>query len=585
MKKIVIIEDDKILREELEILLNDSGYQAEILSDFTDAAAQVRQIRPDLVLLDIILPGANGQYILRQIREKSDVPVIMLTSKDGEVEEIMSRSSGADDYVTKPYNPTILLLRIETILRRTEQTGRQSEQRASSVRGEKAEGEAVQEELQDEELRLNLLRSTVSYHGDEVVLSKNELAILHCLMSRKGQIVSRDELMDHLWDMSEFVDDNTLTVNINRLRKRLAQIGLENKIETGTGVSAIMSLKKYLKDHRLHLLLGLLAEGVVEAVLWLFASPVALQGFAFFWLTGSIGVIFGYDFLRKRKFYKKVEENLSQLEEKYLLTELLDEPEFLEGQILCRVIQEMEHSMTDTVEQQIRKNGEFKRYIETWIHEIKIPIASTNLILFNHREDMERRMKEQIRRIESYVEQVLYYLRGEVPEKDYCIGGYGLKEIVQSTVRDNKDSLILNGFSVLVELRDEKVYTDRKWLQFMLGQILSNAVKYAAEDERKIRIFTKKVQSSENSSGEAGIWLWIEDNGIGITEKDLPRIFEKSFTGDNGRKSSSTGMGLYICRRLCEELGHKILAESEPGKYTRIGILFREREADVPVGF
>ena len=119
MKKIVIIEDDKILREELEILLNDSGYQAEILSDFTDAAAQVRQIRPDLVLLDIILPGANGQYILRQIREKSDVPVIMLTSKDGEVEEIMSRSSGADDYVTKPYNPTILLLRIETILRRT----------------------------------------------------------------------------------------------------------------------------------------------------------------------------------------------------------------------------------------------------------------------------------------------------------------------------------------------------------------------------------------------------------------------------------------------------------------------------------
>lgn len=282
MKKIVIIEDDKILREELEILLNDSGYQAEILSDFTDAAAQVRQIRPDLVLLDIILPGANGQYILRQIREKSDVPVIMLTSKDGEVEEIMSRSSGADDYVTKPYNPTILLLRIETILRRTEQTGRQSEQRASSVRGEKAEDEAVQEELQDEELRLNLLRSTVSYHGDEVVLSKNELAILHCLMSRKGQIVSRDELMDHLWDMSEFVDDNTLTVNINRLRKRLAQIGLENKIETGTGVSAIMSLKKYLKDHRLHLLLGLLAEGVAEAVLWLFASPVALQGFAFF---------------------------------------------------------------------------------------------------------------------------------------------------------------------------------------------------------------------------------------------------------------------------------------------------------------
>ena len=174
MKKIVIIEDDKILREELEILLNDSGYQAEILSDFTDAAAQVRQIRPDLVLLDIILPGANGQYILRQIREKSDVPVIMLTSKDGEVEEIMSRSSGADDYVTKPYNPTILLLRIETILRRTEQTGRQSEQRASSVRGEKAEGEAVQEELQDEELddKKETLQSQRSERRQKIIREK-----------------------------------------------------------------------------------------------------------------------------------------------------------------------------------------------------------------------------------------------------------------------------------------------------------------------------------------------------------------------------------------------------------------------------
>ena len=132
-------------------------------------------------------------------------------------------------------------MRIETILRRTEQTGRQSEQRASSVRGEKAEGEAVQEELQDEELRLNLLRSTVSYHGDEVVLSKNELAILHCLMSRKGQIVSRDELMDHLWDMSEFVDDNTLTVNVTRLRRKLEDAGVSDYIRTKKGVGYIIS--------------------------------------------------------------------------------------------------------------------------------------------------------------------------------------------------------------------------------------------------------------------------------------------------------------------------------------------------------
>ena len=233
--KILVVDDEKLLVKGITFNLQNEGYEVEAAYDGVTAVDLARRESFDLIILDWMMPGKSGSEACMEIRTFSDVPVIMLTAKSEDSDKIMGFACGADDYVTKPYNPTILLLRIETILRRTEQTGRQSEQRASSVRGEKAEGEAVQEELQDEELRLNLLRSTVSYHGDEVVLSKNELAILHCLMSRKGQIVSRDELMDHLWDMSEFVDDNTLTVNINRLRKRLAQIGLENKIETRRG--------------------------------------------------------------------------------------------------------------------------------------------------------------------------------------------------------------------------------------------------------------------------------------------------------------------------------------------------------------
>ena len=233
---ILVVDDDKEIADLVEIYLVNDGYQVLKASD-GEQCLQTLKEHPEvrMLILDIMMPELDGFSTCREIRKTKNIPVIMLSAKSEEVDKILGLNMGADDYVTKPYNPTILLLRIETILRRTEQTGRQSEQRASSVRGEKAEGEAVQEELQDEELRLNLLRSTVSYHGDEVVLSKNELAILHCLMSRKGQIVSRDELMDHLWDMSEFVDDNTLTVNINRLRKRLAQIGLENKIETRRG--------------------------------------------------------------------------------------------------------------------------------------------------------------------------------------------------------------------------------------------------------------------------------------------------------------------------------------------------------------
>lgn len=213
MKKILIIEDDATLREELRLLLENGGYAPCIATDFENAADEAARIRPDLVLLDILLPDANGQSILRDIRSGSDVPVIMLTSRSTDADEIISRSSGADDYVTKPYNPALLFLRIETVLRRT--GGRGSE-----------------EELTYRGMRLNLLRSSVTYKGAETVLSRNEMNILHCLLKKRGTIVSRDELMDYLWDRSDFVDDNTLTVNINRLRKRLEGLGFPDVIET-----------------------------------------------------------------------------------------------------------------------------------------------------------------------------------------------------------------------------------------------------------------------------------------------------------------------------------------------------------------
>lgn len=213
MKKILIIEDDATLREELRLLLENGGYAPCVTTDFENAADEAAQLRPDLVLLDILLPDANGQSILREIRSGSDIPVVMLTSRGTDADEIISRSSGADDYVTKPYNPALLLLRIETVLRRT--GGRGSE-----------------EELTYRGMRLNLLRSSVTYKGVETVLSRNEMNILHCLLKKRGTIVSRDELMDYLWDRSDFVDDNTLTVNINRLRKRLEGLGFPDVIET-----------------------------------------------------------------------------------------------------------------------------------------------------------------------------------------------------------------------------------------------------------------------------------------------------------------------------------------------------------------
>lgn len=213
MKKILIIEDDKTISDELKILLDDNGYDSYQLFNFHQVTKKIIEFDPDLVLLDIVLPGTNGQTILKEIRKESNLPVIMLTSKTGDINEIMSMSYGADDYITKPYNPTLLLLRIETLFRHLDDQG-------------------SDDQIEYNQMTINLLKSTLTYKDNEIILSKNELTILYYLIKNHGKIVSRDELMDHLWDYSDFVDDNTLTVNINRLRKKMKNLGILDSIET-----------------------------------------------------------------------------------------------------------------------------------------------------------------------------------------------------------------------------------------------------------------------------------------------------------------------------------------------------------------
>lgn len=216
MKKIAVVEDDKVLRQALDSLLKENGYGTFCLEKFDRTEKEILRAEPDLVLLDILLPGANGQEILRNLRQKSQIPVIMVTSREGEMDQILAMSYGADDYITKPYNPTLLLLKIEALFRRI-QPG------------------APQEEVEYRGILLNLLRSTMTYQGKERVLSKNEFSILYYLIKNQGRIVSRDELMDYLWDCNDFIDDNTLTVNINRLRKKLEEAGIQGAIETRRG--------------------------------------------------------------------------------------------------------------------------------------------------------------------------------------------------------------------------------------------------------------------------------------------------------------------------------------------------------------
>ena len=209
--KILIIEDDFELSNELKILLDNNGYQGIILQDSQNALENIIKINPDLILLDIKLPYLNGQQLLKQIRKNSNVPVIMVTSKDSEIDEILAMSYGADDYITKPYNPTILLLHIEAIFKRLNK---------------------IDNNLVYHGVNINLSKSILKKDNIELLLSKNEMSIFYFLFMNQGKIVSRDEIMNYLWGTDKFIDDNTLTVNMTRLKKKLVQIGLINVIET-----------------------------------------------------------------------------------------------------------------------------------------------------------------------------------------------------------------------------------------------------------------------------------------------------------------------------------------------------------------
>lgn len=222
MSKVIVIEDDKDIREELSNFLKRNGYSVAAPVDFENIINSILNENGDILLLDINLPIYDGYYICREIRKKSDIPIIVVTSRDSEVDELISINLGADDYITKPYNTQILLARISSILKRVN----------SSVNSSNL--------ITYNDLTLNLLNASITYKNNSLELTKNEMKILSHLINNRGNIVSRESLMEYLWKSDFFVDDSTLSVNITRLRKKLEKIGLENVIETRRGLGYII---------------------------------------------------------------------------------------------------------------------------------------------------------------------------------------------------------------------------------------------------------------------------------------------------------------------------------------------------------
>ena len=217
MQKILIVEDDKKLRKELETFLNKHGFIAKGLERFDNTIQDILNENADLVLLDINLPYTDGEFVCKEIRKVSNVPIIMVTSKDNEIDELISLNYGADQYVTKPYNIQILLAKITGLLKRNQSAGKNTEK------------------VECNGFTLNIAERVIEKDDKKIELTKNEYNILYYLSVHKDQVVPRDEIMDYLWESEEFIDDNTLSVNVKRLRNKLEELGFADKIETRRG--------------------------------------------------------------------------------------------------------------------------------------------------------------------------------------------------------------------------------------------------------------------------------------------------------------------------------------------------------------
>ncbi|MDZ5254051.1 sensor histidine kinase [Clostridium sp. LIBA-8841] len=273
------------------------------------------------------------------------------------------------------------------------------------------------------------------------------------------------------------------------------------------------------------------------------------------------------EFIKSKSYYDEINSVLENLDKKYLLPEIIKKANFIHAEKVNYILREISRDMHENVKYHKEMQEDYREYIETWVHEIKTPIASSKLIIANNENEVTNKIDFQIHRVEGFVDQVLYYSRSNNVSKDYIIKKVNLDDLVRNVVKRNYRDFIYKKIKIDIKDINEVVYSDGKWVEFILNQIIANSIKYSSNREPEISIYATKTSNS--------VMLTIEDNGVGIVDKDINRVFDKGFTGENGRRfSKSTGMGLYICKKLCSKLGLKISIDSEISKGTKVTLTF-----------
>ena len=275
------------------------------------------------------------------------------------------------------------------------------------------------------------------------------------------------------------------------------------------------------------------------------------------------------DYIKYNRYFNNIECILESLDKKYLLPEVIEESNFLIGEKINDILKILSRDMHENVKYYKDMQEEYREYIETWVHEIKTPIASSKLLIENNNNEVTKKIDTQIDKIENYVEQVLYYSRSDEVSNDYVIKEVNLDEMLKKVIKKNYRDFISKKIRLQLDDIDYNVYCDSKWIEFIVNEIVVNSIKYSKEKDSIIKITSQQLKNS--------VILTIEDNGVGIIDRDISRVFEKGFTGDNGRKfGKSTGIGLYLCKKLCAKLGLGLKLESKENKGTKVSIVFPE---------
>lgn len=366
-----------------------------------------------------------------------------------------------------------------------------------------------------------------------------------------------------------------------------------------------MKFRDYFRDHIVVIIINLSVLIMINILMGAFLVRAELMAAVSILYLIAVFQTILVDFIRKSTFYNDIRRNISELDQKYLVAETIRDPSFYEGRLINEIIGDMEKSMYEKVAETRRGSTDFKEYLEMWVHEVKLPIASLMLKVNNLRDSLseesdlvvenaqantgaDRReyselseIEAKLRRINDLTDQVLFYARSSNAEKDYLIKSHKLNRVVSSVLQKSRMDIEERGVRLEIKELSYEVTTDGKWLEFMLGQFLANSLRYTSgKEDPVISIYAEDKDDT--------VILHFRDNGIGISRADIPRVWDKHFTGENGHSAhrdavmeknfSSTGMGLYIVKKLCDKLGHRIDVDSVQGEYTDFMIIFGKND-------